>query len=177
LAAEAWEASPIDPEAFGKLCLGSEWRMVVPVLAEESEHFTVGETYSAVLGETSSVTVPMTLEFTREAEEYGTVLLVFSADRMVSDLSLDRFQNVSIEVDRVSGIYVPKDVVQRVDGLRGVYVLRGNVVYFRRIDITYEGSDYYLVKAGVEDADTPYLQVNDLIILNGKNMFDGRVLD
>ena len=80
-------------------------------------------------------------------------------------------------MDRVSGIYVPRDVVERVDGFRGVYVLRGSVVYFRRIEIVYEGSDYYLVKDGITDEDTPYLQVNDLIILNGKNMFDGRVLD
>ena len=63
------------------------------------------------------------------------------------------------------------------DGFRGVYVLRGSVVYFRRIEIVYEGNDYYLVKEGLESEDVSYLQVNDLIILNGKNMFDGRVLD
>ena len=63
------------------------------------------------------------------------------------------------------------------DGERGIYVLRGNVVRFRRIEIVYTGEDYYLVKSSVEDTEYEYLQVNDLIILNGKNLFDGRVLD
>ena len=82
------------------------------------------------------------------------------------------------DMERVSGIYVPKNVVKRVDGYRGVYTLRGSVVHFRYLEILYEGSDYYLVKIGVEsDGKYEYLQVNDLIILNGKNMFDGRVLD
>ena len=115
---------------------------------------------------------------TAKSSKFWPALVIFSCDRLPSDFSLTRRQNVRITVESMSGIYVPRDVTVRVDGDRGVYILRGNVVYFRYIDILYEGTDYYLVRDGIVDEEGfVYLQVNDLIIQSGKNLFDGRVLD
>ena len=162
---------------YGKMCDSSEWLLVLPVETREQRYFEEGMTYSAEFFQNNHTVLPMTLDRIIESAEEGA-LLVLRTDRLPEDFSFDRCQSVRLEIDRVSGIYVPRDVVERESGgFRGVYVLRGNVVYFRRIDIVYEGSDYYLVRAGVEDEENPYLQVNDLIILNGKNLFDGRVLD
>lgn len=163
--------------AFGKICDSSEWLLVLPIKNSEKRYFEAGETYSAEFFQNNHTVLPMTLDRIIGSAEDGA-LLVFRTDRLPNNFSFDRCQSVRLEIDSVSGIYVPRDVVERIGGgYRGVYVLRGNVVYFRRIEIVYEGSDYYLVKDGVEDTENPYLQVNDLIILNGKNMFDGRVLD
>ena len=168
---------PIQELAYGKICDDSEWLLVLPIETAEQRYFKEGNTYSAEFFQNNHTVLPMTLDRIIESEEDGA-LLVFRTDRLPQNFSFDRCQSVRFEVDRVSGIYVPRNIVERVSGgYRGVYVLRGNVVYFRRIEIVYQGSDYYLVKDGIEDAENPYLQVNDLIILNGKNMFDGRVLD
>lgn len=162
---------------YGKLCRTNEWKLVLPVSADRLSYFEEGQVYTGEFTGSRRVAIPLTFERAVEGSEAKTVLLIFSADRLPSDFSFDRTQSVSIDVDTVSGMYVPKNVVERVDGFRGVYILRGSVVYFRRIEIVHEGSDYYLVKDGLSGEDVSYLQVNDLIILNGKNMFDGRVLD
>ena len=61
---------------------------------------------------------------------------------------------------------------------RSVYILRGSVVHFRYIEIVYEGSDYYLVSAkGGGESGVVYLAENDLVIVGGKNLFDGRILE
>lgn len=164
-------------KAYGKLCASNEWKLVLPMEPTAGAYFEEGGVYSGEFVNNHRTAVPLTLERIIEPEQGDALLLVFGADRLPQDFSFDRTQSVRLEVDRVSGIYVPRNVVERVDGFRGVYVLRGSVVYFRRIEIIYEGNDYYLVKEGLESEDVSYLQVNDLIILNGKNMFDGRVLD
>ena len=42
----------------------------------------------------------------------------------------------------------------------------------------YEGSDYYTARDGVPSDDSDvYLQSNDTLILNGQNLFDGRILE
>ncbi len=165
-------------KAYGKISYTSEWLFVLPVSQDNEQYFEVGETYSACFEENNQTDIPLTLEKVIADEERGQVLLVFRGDRLPEYFSFDRSQSVSMEVERISGIYVPKSIVTRMDGFRGVYVLRGNVVHFRYIEILHEGGDYYLVKEGVEDdGERTYLRVNDLIILNGKNMFDGRVLD
>ena len=164
-------------KVYGKLCASNEWKLVLPMEKPASSYFEEGGVYIGEFVNNHRVTIPLTLERMIETSDGETILLIFGADRLPQDFSFDRTQSVRLEVDSVSGIYVPRNVVERVDGFRGVYVLRGSVVYFRRIEIVYEGNDYYLVKEGLESEDVSYLQVNDLIILNGKNMFDGRVLD
>ena len=163
---------------YGKLCTDVSWMLVISVKASEKEYFQIGQAYEGHFEENNQAKIPLTLMKVVEDDANGRALLVFQGDRMPEHFSFDRSQSVRIEVSSISGIYVPKSVVQRVDGYRGVYILRGSVVYFRCIEIVYEGSDYYLVKENVEDEeDYAYLKVNDRIILNGKNLFDGRVLD
>ena len=57
-------------------------------------------------------------------------------------------------------------------------ILKGSVVFERRIEVIYEGSDYYTVADGLEpEGEDVYLQSNDTLILDGQNLFDGRILD
>lgn len=165
-------------DAYGKISYTSEWYLVLSVDLAEQRHFEVGTTYDALFEENGKTTLPLTVEKIVEASEHGAALIVFSCDRLPEDFVLARCQSVRITVEAKSGIYVPKDCVKKQDGMRGVYVLRGSVVYFKQIDILYEGRDYYLVKDGLEgDEEVEYLQVNDLIILNGKQLFDGMVVN
>ena len=144
----------------------------------EKKYFKEGETYSALFSENNRTELPMKLEKLIEDKSGERILLVFSCDRQPSNFTFDRCQSVSITVRTVSGIYVPKSVVVREGGVRGVYILRGSVVHFRYIEIVHEGSDYYLVKRDSEhDEKYTFLRENDMIILNGRNLFDGRVLD
>ena len=167
-----------DVTPYGKLCTDVTWMLVLPVKMGEKDYFEIGETYDGLFEGNNQAEIPLTLTKIVEDGENGRALLVFEANRMPEHFRFDRMQNVRLEVDQVSGIYVPKSVIQRVDGYRGVYVLRGSVVYFRRIEIAYEGSDYYLVKEKTDnEGEYSYLRVNELIILHGKNLFDGRVLD
>ena len=53
------------------------------------------------------------------------------------------------------------------------------MVTLRRVDVIYRGDDYYVVRDGAPDEDTDelYLKTNDLLIISGANLFDGRILD
>lgn len=172
------ETATADKSAYGKLCMSSEWRLVLPLSPEEAESFAIGQTYTGVFGN-GEAEIPLTLENKKDAPDHGQILLVFSADRMPSGFSFDRTQSVRMTVERSEGLYVPKSVVIRRDGRYGVYILRGSVVRFRYVELLYEGSDFYLVRSDLtrDDEGRVYLQVNDLIILNGKNLFDGRVMN
>ncbi len=168
-----------EEQAYGKLCPDSEWRFVVPIPLSDQEYFEAGATYVGGFGANGTQAVPLTLEYVKEIPELDSAFLVFLGDRMPDGFFYDRCQSVSLEVDPISGIYVPKSVVVREGGGRGVYILRGSVVRFRYVDILYEGSDYYLVAVDREEDEHGrlFLHVNDIIILNGKNLFDGRVMD
>lgn len=141
-------------------------------------YFKLGETYRLQFVENGDAVIPMTLTYETEDSVYGGKIFVFFANRLPSGFVFSRSQSVSIEVSTASGIYVPKSAVHRMGGSYCVYVLRGSVVRLRRIDIVYEGTDYYLAATGiVGEGGAEYLDTNELLITRGSNLFDGRILD
>ena len=164
--------------AYGRLTDSTEWSIVLPIPRSDKKHFTAGNTYSALFSENNQTSIPLYLEKIVDDGLEDVVLLVFSCDRHPENFEFNRCQSVSLTLSTVSGIYVPKSVVVKNDGTKGVYILRGSVVHFRYIEVLHEGSDYYLVAFNsAHTDDRTYLRANDMIILNGKNLFDGRVLD
>lgn len=163
--------------AYGKLADNSQWGLVMEISEKKSDHFEEGSVYTVEFTENNGVGLPMTLARKINCAERDSVLLVFECDRLPERFDFNRCQSVGIELDSVSGIYVPKKAVEMVDGSEGVYILRGSVVHFRHIYIVYEGSDYYLVSEESPEDSFVYLAPNDLIILNGTNLFEGRILE
>ena len=58
------------------------------------------------------------------------------------------------------------------------HLTKGNVVRFIKTDIIYEGDGYYISKTDYDEEDTEVrLKEHDRIILTGKELYDGRVVD
>jgi hypothetical protein len=165
-------------DSFGKLAPDSRWRFVLKLDAGDVKGFEMGGEYKVNFPEKNNTTLVMTLENSIVSQDQKSALLVFYCNILPDNFSFDRCMTARIERSSVSGIYVPRSAVHTVSGVRGVYVLRGNVAYFRRIDIIYMGEDYFLVSER-DDSDGKYyyLGENELIITNGKNLFDGRIME
>ena len=168
--------SPEGQSPVGKMVYDSEWRFATLVSNSSAKHFEEGVTYRVKFTSGGEVTLPLTLE--RAEKDTDQTLLVFSCDRIPTGFDFGRAQSAEIVVRSVTGINVPKSAVHKRDGSFYVYILKGSVVFERRIDVVYEGSDYYTARDGVpaDDGDV-YLQSNDTLILNGQNLFDGRILE
>jgi len=167
--------------AYGKLADSSEWKIVFSASKYDQAHFPApeksdGETYYNVrFTENGNVVIPMLLEKKIDDKNNDGTLIVLSTDRLPEGFVFNRSQSISVELSSVSGIYVPKSAVVREGNRLGVYILRGYVVHYRRIEPVYETDNYYLVS---EMSDTQrYLSSNDLLITGGSNLFDGRILD
>ncbi len=163
---------------YGKLSESSEWQFVMRVGELAAAYFEEGNAYSLDFAENGNTTIPMTLTRTIDDTKYGGKILFFTTNRLPEGFAFDRCQSVSIQINSFAGIYVPKTAVHRTGGQEYVYVLKGSVVKLRRIDIIYEGSDYYLSSVDEKSGSgTPYLEINEILITRGDNLFDGRILD
>lgn len=78
------------------------------------------------------------------------------------------------------GIRVSTSAVRVVDGEKGVYVRRGNVARFRKLNIVYSDQTYVISATASQDGepivDDPsnYLKQYDEVILEGKDLYDGK---
>ncbi|MBO5883241.1 MAG: hypothetical protein J6Q78_02410 [Clostridia bacterium] len=163
---------------YGKLVEHTLWKLCMEIPEEKIIYFEIGNSYEMTFSSNSGITLPMTLETTVYDEEDESYILVFYTDRLPAGFVFNRCQNVKICVNSISGIYVPKSAVHRDGNKIFVYVLKGSVVRYRNIDVLYEDREYYLVTPHENEEEWEmYLGENELLILNGKNLFDGRIMD
>ncbi len=164
--------------AYGKLAPNSSWMLMLPLSVSDAESLGEGETYNVNFPENNNTTIPMTVERKIVSEKTREIIVVLSTNRLPDNFALERCMTAQIERSSISGIYVPRSALAKLDGENGVYILRGSVVRFRRIDIIYQGGDYFLVaERDDKDGDYYYLGSNELIITEGNNLFDGRILE
>ena len=165
-------------EVYGKIAYDSSWRFVISLPNKEAKRFEVDGKYRVVFPDNNNTELIMTLERTIESSAHDETICVFFCNRLPNDFKLERVQNAQIDISTVKGIYVPRTALAKENGINGVYVLRGSVVYFRNVEVIYNGIDYCLVAENAPNEGEYYsLGINELIITNGKNLFHGRVLE
>ncbi len=166
----------VTTKTYGKMSYTTEWKFVLPLSKADAEKLTKGNSYEMTFTENGMTKIQMTFETDITAKGNKEMLCVFSSNTLPADFNFTRTQDVELTLSTTSGIYVPRTAVATNNGIMGVYVLKGNVAYFRNIEVVYRGKEYYLVKENAAGKGKYYsLGNNEQVIENSKNIFDGRV--
>lgn len=166
-----------------KFVYGNTWRMATFCDNETAALLEEGKQYGATLFDIREYELTFTLERIGESNGEET-MLVFSCLNMPEGFDFTRYQSFKLDISSIEGYRVPKEalvsVVDKETGENkvGVYIINASVVYFRRVDIIAESEGYYIVAKLDKSKENyrEYLALNDLIVLETKGMFDGRVL-
>ncbi len=101
--------------------------------------------------------------------------LVLSCNLMNSAISTLRRESAELVIDSYSGLKIPASAVRVNDkGESGVFVLKGNMVTFKKINIVYS-NDQFVLSATEVGADG-YVKLYDNIITGGKDLYDGKIV-
>ncbi len=145
--------------AVGKMIDDPKWYLCVPLGSADAKGFAEGNVYNIIFNDNGARTLPMTLErLVLDFDDHdgdgdrAEALLVFFTKEMPKDFTYLRLQDVSIEFASYSGYRIPLTAVRYYDGMTGVYTLVGGYVFFRQIDVIYEGNGY-LIAADYADAE------------------------
>ena len=103
----------------------------------------------------------------------GKKIAVFSAN-INNFFANCRLENVKIKTQSDEGIKINKKVLHNQNGKTGVFILDRRTVKFRLVDVSYESGKFAICH--IKDSDPNYLKENDLIIIHGHNLYDGKIL-
>ncbi|MBR1563577.1 MAG: hypothetical protein IJ871_01780 [Ruminococcus sp.] len=81
----------------------------------------------------------------------GKSLVIFSCNRLDETLVESRVKSFKLIFDEYQGIKVPRDAIRFRDNDKGVYVILGKDITFKKIDVIYEGDDFVLSKNTAEE--------------------------
>lgn len=164
----------------GKFYNSSTWYATVKVTKRMANDFVVGEEYDMVFPYSLDIELSMKLEKKITQTDSDDALLVFSSRTNYPDFSFLRYQPVELKHKTYEGLAVPKSAIRVKDGKEGVYVLDGNIVKFKTVDILFEQAGNYVCALpddyNIATIDEKKLSLYDIIIIEGNQIYDGRVL-
>lgn len=134
-----------NPSGAGKIVTDCNWYFVCEMSEESLGTKAPGEEYTLYFPYNRNEKLTMTLtKICGGSEGFGAA--VFTTDKMPSGFDFLRMQSYELLEKEYTGFRVPKSAVRIIDGQMGVFVLTGEVVHFRRIDVMTEYENSYIVK-------------------------------
>ena len=166
--------------AIGKIVYDSKWYFLCEIDKITSSRFKIGGLYKFSFLHSNDIEIKMKLEKYVSQTDNEKMVAVFSSQELPNDFSFKREQPVKIQLESFEGLEVPTTALHKKDGKTGVYIVKGNIVQFREIEILSEQRGYVIAAFPDEDnkalISPTKLSLYDLIIVGGKNIYDGKVL-
>lgn len=170
---EALEPTEADSDAIGRIITSGTWYYVCAVPANELDGVQEGD--SATLSFARDYYQPIRMTVARlGGNEAGARMLVLSSDRDLQNVTLLRKQSAEIVFASYSGLRVPKGAVRVENGQTGVYILEGTLAKWKPITILHDTGESYVVE--LDTSSTGNLWPGDELIINAKNLYDGKVV-
>ena len=101
-------------------------------------------------------------------------MLILSCDLMNEQLADIRIEDVQIITEEYSGYKISNSAIRTVDGVKGVYVISGNLVGFRKIHILYTTDDFTIVDN--PEGESGYIKLYDKVVTKGVELYDNKLL-
>lgn len=183
---ELLASEPGEKGSAGKTVTVSRWYLVCMLPPEEKNTYKAGGDCN-VNFKNADITLQMDVE-TVLSDDEGTAVIL-STNKMPSGFDFRRVQDVELVKAEYTGLKVPASAIRMINGETGVYVLDVVTVRFRTAEIIYSTDNSYIVRLP-EDTDepeseeeeeeaakkTPALRLHDNIIIEGKGLYEGRVI-
>ena len=86
-----------------------------------------------------------------------------------------RNEQIRITFDKHTGYQISNKAIREVDGQKGVFVLNGNIVKFKKINIAYSDSEYSICNNPENEGG--FVELYDEVIVEGVDLYDGKIID
>lgn len=164
--------------AVGKIVSDYNWYLAGVINSLDAARLKVG-TVITIRTTTASETPLRVRVHAVNAGDGGKSAVVFLCNQMNKRLAGMRIETAEIVLEEHKGLKINSEAVRVVDGVTGIYILRGNVVSFRKIQIAYAGEGYVVAKSILNNSDTtPPLnaELYDEAIIKGKDLYEGKLV-
>lgn len=161
--------------AVGKLISDYRWRAAAVLDSEELFGIYEGSTVTLRVG-SQNVQLEATVISVRDTGRGdGTAVYVFECDRLNSAVVEGRTAHFKLVVNSYGGLRVTRNAIRYNENEeRGVFVIRGSKLVFRKINVIYWGEDYVICS---QEEGEDHLKLYDEIVTEGKDLYDGRIVE
>ena len=182
----AMSASPaaIRDSDAGRLVHGYYWYLACVAETSAINAIREGRKYTISFPDSSVDDITAQVYAIKSDRQTGKSLIVFRCNTMNEELASLRSETALINIESIEGFRVDNKAIRaNEDNEKGVYIVSGGRMYFRKIKIAYSNDDYSIVVDPYKDSDivandypSQYLHLYDEYIIEGRNLSHGRLI-
>lgn len=194
---ERLKKKEVSDKVIGKTISGVYWYAACPVSAEDALKIKNAASLKLDIPVVTSEKIAVELVSVNQKSKSSDAVIIVKGTFMNQEMAALRKGKFAIVVDSFKGIYIPKSAVHEMELTRtkenengikitetqsvpGVYIKIGEEVTFRQVVPLFAGEDYIISAVdGAEDAfssSVGIVQVYDEIIVEGANLYDGKII-
>lgn len=165
----------VQNEPVCKIVNNYEWYFAATVDASYSENLKVGQKVNLRFFDMSDTSISGTISHI-SAEEKGKVAITVYTNKYVDGIYSKSMASAEIITASAEGIKLPAKSLHVVNEKTGVYVLRLDVARFVPVNVHYKNADWAIVSPAGDSSTEYRLQIYDEVIVDAKNLEDGKVV-
>lgn len=161
--------------AVGKLIADYRWRVAAVIDSEQLFGCYEGSTVTLRVRSDPTPIEAEIVSITDSGRGDGTSVYVFECDTLTSSVVSGRTAQFKYIVNSYGGLRVSRSALRFNDEQeRGVFVVVGGKLVFKKINVEYWGDDYLIC---TQEDDGDYLKLYDRIVTEGKDLYEGKVVE
>lgn len=170
-------AQPVPDRYIGKMQNEPVWKFYSIIDSQNASSLSVGKSVQLefdidLVGRRK---LNATVEYISKSEN-GQTAVTFSFNTMYGELFTLRKEKCKMIVKTYTGFEVSNAAIRVRDGETGVYVLSGQRIIFKPVEIAYSTEDISIINTKTNSGSRALMN-KDTVIIGGKDLFDGKVVN
>jgi len=172
---ESLKADTTPQNAVGKIVSGYTWYIATKVSISDSPKYKSGDTLTLKTTLKTTPQLNVTVEKINTSQSEDSAVIIFSCEQMNSELASIRKGNMTIINNTYSGLKIPTKALRFQNETTGVFVRSGMTLKFVSVNVIYRTDEYIICEQQVS-SDT-VLRLYDDVVVKGKRLYDGKIVD
>lgn len=168
-------ASPVktrSSNAIGKLIGDYHWRVAAIIDTEKMFGLYEGSEVTLRVG-SGTYLIDADIISAKNCGD-NKALYIFECDKLNSAVASGRTARFKLLVNSYGGLRVSRKALRyNENDERGVFIVRGDSLVFKKVNVVYWGEGYVICS---QETDDDYLKLYDEIVTEGKDLYDGKVI-
>lgn len=161
--------------AVGKLIDGYRWRIAAVIDSSKLFGCYEGGTVTLRVRSDPAPFEAEIISITPTGRGDDTAVYIFECDTLTPAVVSGRTAQFKYIVNSYGGLRVSRNAIRFNDKQeRGVYIVVAGKLVFRKIDVEYWGKSYIICRQSQDDE---YLKLYDKIVTEGKDLYEGKVVE
>ena len=163
---------------MGKLVDGFNWYVYCIVDAASAGQLSVGQRMQVDFPLSNAASVQAEIVSVEQTGD-GKTALILRSNLMNPQYAGLRNEKVRLVLHVHDGYQINNSAIREVDGQKGVYIVSGNIIKFKKVNLVFSDAKYSLSVTPKDDKGNlqkGYVELYDEVIVEGTDLYDGKVL-